>query len=73
MSERPVHSIRPSKSQPPGAQRFLAMLMVDPWFLVFRLVATIVTSATEAVLKHRETRKAKKACKTVKPGDKGKK
>lgn len=60
MSEKPIHSIRPSKSQPPGAQRFLAALMVDPWFLVFRLVAVVVTSITETVLKHREKRKTKR-------------
>jgi len=58
--DKPIHSIRPSRSQPPGAQRFLAALMVDPWFLVFRLVATVVTSITHAVLNRREARKAKK-------------
>jgi len=60
------HSIRPSKSQPPGANRVLAMLMVDPWFLVFRLVATVVTSITEAILKNRDKRREKKGQKPKK-------
>lgn len=60
MENQSKQSIRPSKSQPPGAERFLATIMVDPWFFVFRLVATIVTSVTEAILKHRDARKAKK-------------
>jgi hypothetical protein len=58
--EKPIHSIRPSKSQPPGYQKVLSTIMVDPWFLVFRLVAVIVNSVTEAVLKHRESRKREK-------------
>lgn len=58
MSETPQHSLRPSKSQPPGPSRFLAALMVDPWFIVFRVIVVVVETTVKTILTFREKRKA---------------
>ena len=65
------NSIRPSRSERPGFPRLLATIMVDPTYFIFKLVAVIVESAVNAIIKAREKRKAVKATKAAKKQGKG--
>lgn len=72
MSEKPTSEKppRPSESLRPGMPRFLATLMVDPMFLIVRLVVAVAEGITKAILESREKRKQKKMAKKAKKGEK---
>ena len=57
-------SRRPSKSERPGMPRFLAALMVDPTYFIFRLVVAVAEGVTKGLVvvfqKRREKRIAKR-------------